>query len=132
MRPFRGSRLRRPGQLLFRDGHWRYEPIAAPRNIDQITIAVTSIAQNPPQRGNVNCKVGRLDEHFRPHSNHKFLFADQLAGAFDQRYEDIERAAPETQRLFSFKQQPLCRKQPERAERKRGRYSAISTAGFRR
>jgi hypothetical protein len=54
-------------------------------------------------------KIGRFDKHFRPHPSHEFLLAEQLAMVFDQCDQDIERSAAESERLSSFKRQPLPR-----------------------
>jgi hypothetical protein len=62
-------------------------------------------------------KIGRFDKHFRPHPSHEFLLAEQLAMVFDQCDQDIERSAAESERLSSFKQQPLRRNQVEWAKR---------------
>jgi hypothetical protein len=50
--------------------------------------------------------------------------------AFDQCDQNIERSAAESERLSSFKQQPLRRKQVEWAKRE-ARWPTVDANGFR-
>lgn len=52
--------------------------------------------------------------------------------AFDQCDQDIERSAAESERLSSFKQQPLRRNQVEWAKRECARRPAIDSTGLGR
>src|SRR5437868_4520902 len=61
-----------------------------------------------PQRALVDNCIG-------PGASYEFFLADRLAGAFDQRDQDIQRAAAETQRLPVVEQHPL-RDKAERSE----------------
>ncbi len=128
----RGDRLqqRQGRHLVLYDGHRRDEPITPSRNINQVAIPVAAIAEHPPHGSDMNRKVGRLDEHFRPHPRHQLLLADQLAPALDQCNQDIERTATETQRLFGFKQQPLRWNQVEWAKRE-ARWPTVDPNGLR-
>jgi hypothetical protein len=55
----------------------------------------------------------------RPSPTYQFLFADYLAGAFDQSSQDVEGAAAEPHRLVALEQETLLCKEPERAKRDR-------------
>jgi hypothetical protein len=106
------------------------EPITSSGNVDQIAIAVASVAQNTSQRCDMDRKIGRFDKHFRPHPSHEFLLVEQLAMAFDQCDQDIERPAAESERLSSFKQQPLRWNQVEWAKRE-ARWPTVDSNRFR-
>jgi hypothetical protein len=55
----------------------------------------------------------------RPGSGYQFLFADHLAGAVDERGQDVKGAAAEPHRLVALEQQPLRCKKPVRAKQYR-------------
>jgi hypothetical protein len=57
-----------------------------------------------------------IDEGVWPDARDQLVLADDFAGAFDQRGQDIERPATEANRLFTLQQQLLRRKKPKRAE----------------
>src|SRR5260370_41759238 len=96
----------------------------------KVGLPVAPSGAPPPHGSDMNRKVGRLDEHFRPHPRHQLLLADQLAPALDQCNQDIERTATETQRLFCFKQQPLRWNQVEWAQRE-APWTAVDPNGHR-
>jgi hypothetical protein len=102
----------RPRLLCARD--WRYKGIAAPWNIDQISVAT---AQGPAQRADLKFEVTFIDMGVGPDSRHQLVPADDFPRMLDQGDQHIERAAAKTNRLVTLRQQPLGRKQAVRAER---------------
>jgi hypothetical protein len=92
------------------------EAVAAPGYIYDEPIAIAPIAQRATQRGNMDCKVGRLDKRVRPDSPHQFLLADQLTGALKQHNQDFQSATPKAHWLVAFEQKKLSREQAKRAE----------------
>ena len=91
-------------------------PMAATWDIDQIAISVEAIAQGPAKRSDVHRNIARLDEQIWPHASHEFLPGYEFTVALDQCDEDLESTAADVQRLFAFKQQPLCGNQTKRAK----------------
>jgi hypothetical protein len=61
---------------------WRYKAIAAPRDIDNESIPITSVTQRAAQCRNMDREVGRLDKQVRPNPSHQLLLGDQLARPF--------------------------------------------------
>jgi hypothetical protein len=51
--------------------NWGDEAIAAPLDIYDEPIAIAPIARCPTQRGNMDPKVGRLDEYLGPNPTHQ-------------------------------------------------------------
>jgi hypothetical protein len=111
----RGS-LSGPGHLIVRRGDRGDEPVAASRNIDQITIALKSIAKDSAQRSNVYSQIARFDEHTGPYASHELFFGYELTMTFDKRNEDLKGTTAEAHGPFGFKQQPLGGNQVERAK----------------
>src|ERR1700687_5275135 len=120
-------RQRRPETLIDRSGRRRRlrvlhdcdrcnEAVATPRNVDDVAVSFTPIAERAAQCRDVNRKVGGANERVRPDPCDELLFADQLSRAFEQRDEDIESATAEMDRLLCLHEQPLPRQQPEGAE----------------
>ena len=93
--------------------------IAAPGNRRQVAIAAAAVAQRPPQPGDLDLEIAVLDEGVRPDPRHELALADQLAGALDQRDQDLQGAAAQTHRPAGLQQQPSRREQMKRAERDR-------------
>ena len=89
---------------------WRYKTIAAPRDIDNESIPITSVTQRAAQCRNMDREVGRLDKQVRPNPSHQLLLGDQLARPFKQDTEYMHGAAAERRRLVAFQQKKLCRK----------------------
>ena len=92
------------GHFLVYGGDLGDEPVAAPWNIDQIAMAVESIAQGPTERSDVYRKIARLDKQIGPHASHEFLSGYEFAMTFDQRDKDFDSTTANAQRLFAFKQ----------------------------
>jgi hypothetical protein len=82
-------------------------------------MVILTVAEGAPQSADLNLQIRFLDERLRPGSGDQFLLADHLARVFDQNREDIEGAAAEPHRLIALEQEPLPRKEPERAKRDR-------------
>jgi hypothetical protein len=95
---------------------WRYKTIAAPRDIDNESIPIASIAQRAAQCRNMHREVGRLDKQVRPHPSHQLLLGDQLARPFEQDGEYMHGAAAERHRFVAFQQKKLRRQQAEWSE----------------
>ncbi len=106
----------RRGPQLFRDRNCRDKAVATTGNIDQIPIAAMAVAQRPPQGGDMDRKIALHDGRARPDAGHQLLLADQLAGALDQGYQDIESTTAEANRLVAVQQEPLRRKQAKGSE----------------
>jgi hypothetical protein len=92
------------------------EAVAAPRDVYDEPVAIAPIVQRAAQRGNMDCKVGRLDKYVGPNPIHQFLLADQLTWSFKQHGQDLQSATPQAHRLVAFEQEKLRRAQAERPE----------------
>ena len=64
----------------------------------------------------MNPKRILVDDGIGPDASDEVGLGDQFARALDQRRQDVERAATETNRRFAFQQQLLRRKKAEGAE----------------
>ena len=95
---------------------WRDKTVAAPTDIDNESIPITSVTQCAAQCRNMDSEVGGLDKQVRPNPSHQLLLGDQLARSFQQDNEYMQSATPERHRLVAFQQKKLCRKQAERSE----------------
>jgi len=71
------------------------------------------------QGAHLDLQIRFLDERLRPSSGQQLVLANHLTGAFDKSGQNIEGATAEPYRLVALKQDPLCRKEPERAKRDR-------------
>src|SRR5215813_11490004 len=69
------------------------ETVASPGNVNDEPISTVSVAQRATQGGNMDCEVGRLDEHVRPDARHQLLLADQCTGVIEQDDQDLQRTA---------------------------------------
>jgi hypothetical protein len=52
-------------------------------------------------------KVARFDKDAWPNTRHQFLLGDNLAWAFNQNYQDFQRATPHWHRLLVLQQEKL-------------------------
>ena len=82
-------------------------------------MAALAVAEGAAQGADLNLQIRFFDEGLRPDAGDQFLLADHLAGAFDQSGQNVEGAAAEPHRLVALEQEPLRRKEPERAKRDR-------------
>jgi hypothetical protein len=80
---------------------------------DDISSAVTPIAERLPQRRHVHTQRPFLNRDIRPNSGGQRLFAHHLAGLFDQGMEDCARSAPQPDRFVALQQKLLRRQQSE-------------------
>jgi hypothetical protein len=109
---------------------WGDEAVAASGDIYDEPVAIAPVAQRATQRGNMDRKVGRLDEYVGPNPTHQLFLADQLPWPFKQHDQDFQSAAPEAYWLVAFEQKKLCRAQAERTERNLGRCRDSTIAPF--
>lgn len=79
-----------------------------------------TVTKRPAQGSDVDPEIAFFDERIRPNTPNQLLLRDELAGAFGQSDQNIERAAAETNRLVAFQKELLGRKQTKRSERDRG------------
>ena len=107
------------------------EIVAPPWNGDDVAIAVLAVAEGAAQGADLNLEICFFNVGLRPGPGDQFLFADHLAGAFDQSGQDVKGAAAQPHRLVALEQKPLRRKEPERPKRDRvsvheGRVAGVS------
>jgi hypothetical protein len=79
--------------------------VASPRNIDNESIAISSVVQRPTQRRHMDCKICRLDENIRPNASHQFFLGDKLTWAFNQNNKDFQSTTSEGNRLVALQQE---------------------------
>jgi hypothetical protein len=85
--------------------HYRRNKAVAPsRDIGQIAIAPTAIAQDFADGGDVDPQVSLLDERVGPDAGNDFFLGDNFACPLDQRGQDFERPAAEMERPLAFEQ----------------------------
>lgn len=58
----------------------------------------------------MDLEIAFLDKSVGPKPGHQLALADQLAGALNQREQDVQRAAAETKGFAGLQQEPLSRK----------------------
>jgi hypothetical protein len=54
-------------------------------------------------------QIGWLDESVWPHASHELVFRDQVSRPFQQRNEDVEGSAADTNRLVMLQEEPSHR-----------------------
>ena len=84
--------------------------------VGYVAPACAAIAERFAQRRDVHPQCPFFDDGIGPGAGDELVSGDGLAGAFDQRDQDVERAAAEPQRLPVIEQRALRRDQPERSE----------------
>src|SRR5258708_21516739 len=89
----------------------------SPDNGDDVTIAALAVAECSAQGTDLDLQVGLLDEGLRPDARDQFVLADHVAGALDQKDENVEGAAAEPHLSVALKQKPLLGKEQELAKR---------------
>ncbi len=67
--------------------------IPASRTIDDVSVSRLTVAERPAQRSDVNRQVPFHHEGVRPYRGHELALADQLARAFGERDQDLQRPA---------------------------------------
>jgi hypothetical protein len=100
----------------FVDGDWGDEAVALPGNIDDESVAVSSVAQRAAQCRNMDGKIGRLDKNTGPNASHQLLLTDKLTWSLKQNNQDLQSTASEGRGLLAFKQKKLRREQAKRPE----------------
>jgi hypothetical protein len=88
-------------------------------NGDDVAVPTLAVAEGAAQSAHLNLEIRFFDVRFRPGSGDQLLFADHLAGAFDQSSQNVKGAAAEPHRLVALEQEPLRCKEPVRAKRDR-------------
>lgn len=95
---------RRRRQRLPLRRYWRNKAVSASRDIGQIAIAPTAIAQNFADGGDVDPQVSVLDERVGPDAGNDFFLGDNFPRPLDQGGQDFECPAAEVERLLAFEQ----------------------------
>ena len=90
--------------------------VTSAREVGDVALAGAAIAERFAQRRNMDPEGGLFDDRVRPSPGDQLLFRDRLAGALDERNQNIERTAPEAQRFPVLEEHALSRDQPERSE----------------
>jgi hypothetical protein len=78
------------------------EAVSSAGNVDNEPISVLSVAEHSTQSGDMDGKVRGLDENLRPNASHQFLLTDQLARAFKQDNQDLQRTTSNRHQLAGF------------------------------
>jgi hypothetical protein len=94
-----------------------HEAIAAPRNIGNVSTTWLAVAERPSKPKDVDLEITLLDGRVGPDARHELVLGNQLARALDQRCQDLEGTAAETNGDFTFQQKLLRRKEAEGTER---------------
>jgi len=81
-----------------------------------VAIVALSVAERTTQGVDLDLQVRFFHERCWPGAGNQVVLADHLARAFDQRGQDVERAAAESHPVAALEQKPLCRKKPKRAK----------------
>jgi hypothetical protein len=98
---------------------WRNETVASSRNVGDESPPALTVAKGAAQSADLNLQIPFFHERLLPNSGYEFLFADNLAGAFDQSRQDVKRAVAEPRGRIALEQEPLRYKEPKRAKRDR-------------
>src|ERR1700691_1328136 len=87
----------------------RNETVASSRNGGDESPPALTVAKSAAQSADLNLQIRFFHEHLLPNSGYEFLFADNLAGAFDQSGQDVKRAVAEPRwRSVSPSSRSLC------------------------
>nr|WP_273229390.1 hypothetical protein [Pseudomonas kuykendallii] len=92
------------------------EAVAALAHVGDVVARFRAGSQRAAQRGDVHAKVDFLDEGARPDAGDDRLLADDLAGAFHQHQENVQRTPADAQRAIAVEQQAPLRIEHEAAE----------------
>jgi hypothetical protein len=92
------------------------EAIAAPHDVDDITLAGLPVAEHLAQRRDMDAQIGLVHERVRPGTRQEFPFADGLARALDQADQDVERPAAQAAFDIALQQHESVPQQTERPE----------------
>ena len=69
--------------------------------VGDVALAGTAIAERFAQRRNMDPEGGLFDDRVAPCPGDQLFFRDRLAGALDERNQNVERSAPEAQGFSS-------------------------------
>src|SRR5271155_1669436 len=106
----------------------RNETVASSRNRGDKSPPTLTVDKGAAQGADLNLQIRFFHERLRPNSGYEFLFADNLAGAFDQSGQDVKRPVAEPRRHIAFEQEPPRYKEPKRAK---GDRASIHGAAYR-
>src|SRR5712671_2365032 len=97
----RSARLgRRPPRLG--EVNRRHEAIAASANSGQVSPAWLAIAQDPSKRRDMDFEIAFFDHRIGPNAGHELALCDQLARTLDQRDQNLQSPAAETNPCLTF------------------------------
>jgi hypothetical protein len=116
---FFAALLRANGRGLLHKRDWGNEAIAAAGSGHQVSMALVAIPQGAPQRRDVHSETDVLYDCIGPDLSDQITFRDELTRVLQERYQDIQCTAAESDRPVVLQQHVLCREQPKRPERKR-------------
>src|SRR6516162_9139302 len=95
----------------------RHETIAASRNGGDVSAAGLAFAQRATQCADIDLEIALFDNGVGPNAGYELVPADQLSRSLDQRSQDLQGAAAETNERFAFQQQMSRWMEAERAKR---------------
>ena len=95
----------------------RHETIAASRNGGDVSSAGPTFAQRSSKRRDIDLEIALFDNGVGPNARRQLVLGDQLSRSLDQRSQDLEGAATETNERFTFQQQVSRWMEAERAKR---------------
>src|ERR1700688_4335628 len=107
---------------------WRNETVASSRNGGDESPPALTVAKGAAQSADLHLQIRFFHERLLPNSGHEFLFADNLAGAFDQSCQDVKRAVAEPRWRIALEQEPSLYKELKRSK---GDRSSIHGAAYR-
>jgi len=84
--------------------------------VGDVAPASAAIAKRLAQRRDMDPERTVVDDRIGPGAGDQLVLVDRLAGAFDERNQNIQRAAAEAQWFPVIEQYSLRRDQPERSE----------------
>jgi hypothetical protein len=84
--------------------------------VGDVALADPAIAERLAQRRNMDPEGSLFDDRVRPSPCDQLFFRDRLAGALDQRHQNIESTAAEPQWFPVLQKCALRRDQPEHSE----------------
>ena len=103
-------------RVLMLTGHRCDKGVTPAGVVGDVASARAAVAKRLAQRRDMDPERTFVDDRIGPCAGDEPILVDRLAGAFDERDQNIESAAAEAQRLPVIKQRPLSRNQLERSE----------------
>ncbi len=112
--------MRAAGRFIgSRTNNRSHEAVAPAGHGADVPATKLAIMQCPPQCRDVRLEIVLLDDDAGPDPRDQLPLAHELARALNQRDQDIEGAAAETERLILFEEEALARAQSEGTKRDR-------------